>query len=63
MLCLNFCVAKKWSLGYQFRVPCLLQKWLCGIVVTEEKIKEAKEIFDAHLGPGCFNEEGMCDET
>jgi nicotinamide phosphoribosyltransferase len=27
-------------------------------VVTEEKIKEAKEVLDAHLGPGCFNYEG-----
>lgn len=30
-----------------------------GQVVTEEKIREAKEIYDAHLGPGCFNEEGQ----
>ena len=29
-----------------------------GQVVTEEKIREAKEIYDAHLGPGFFNEEG-----
>nr|QHX41457.1 nicotinamide phosphoribosyltransferase-like protein [Halisarca dujardinii] len=36
----------------------ILKKWLCGQVVTKEKIQEAKEILDAHLGPGCFNQEG-----
>ena len=37
---------------------CVWQRWLVGQVVTEEKIREAKEIYDAHLGPGVFNEEG-----
>lgn len=31
---------------------------MVGQVVTEEKIAEAKEVYDAHLGPGLFNEKG-----
>lgn len=27
-------------------------------MVTEEKIQEAKEVYDEHLGPGLFNEDG-----
>ena len=37
---------------------CVWQRWLAGQVVTEEKIREAKEIYDSHLGPGHFNKEG-----
>ena len=36
----------------------LLQKWLVGKVVSEEKIAQAKEVYDSHLAPGLFNEEG-----
>ena len=35
-----------------------LQKYFVGCVVTKEKIAEAKAVYDAHLGPGIFNEEG-----
>ena len=34
------------------------ERYLAGRVVTEEKIAEAKEIIDLHMGPGHFNEEG-----
>lgn len=27
-------------------------------MITEEKIQEAKELYDGHLGPGLFNEDG-----
>ena len=33
-----------------------------GCVVTKEKIAEAKVVYDAHLGPGIFNEEGSLSE-
>lgn len=36
----------------------LIQKYLVGQVVTEEKLAQAKEIYDAHLGPGLFNYDG-----
>lgn len=35
-----------------------LKQYLVGEVVTEEKIQRAKLIFDAHIGPGLFNEKG-----
>jgi len=41
-----------------FGLQYLLKKHLCGVVVTSEKIKEAEEIFAAHLTPGLFNKEG-----
>lgn len=44
------CKLKLWS-------P-LFQKHLVGNVVTKEKIAEAKAVWDAHLGPGVFNEAG-----
>ena len=34
------------------------QRHFTGVVVTEEKIQEAKEVYDAHLGPGLFNYDG-----
>lgn len=36
----------------------IIKKYLMGKVVTEEKIKQAKKLIDAHLGPGLFNEYG-----
>jgi len=33
-----------------------------GCVVTKEKIAEAKTVYDAHLGPEIFNEEGFISE-
>lgn len=41
-----------------FGLQYLLKKYLVGRVVTEEKIKRAKERVDAHLFPGAFNEGG-----
>jgi len=35
-----------------------IKQYLSGQVVTEEKIQQAKKIWDAHLGPGLFNESG-----
>jgi len=40
--------------GLQF----FLKKYLTGKVVTEQKIQFAKKLWDAHLGPGLFNESG-----
>ena len=40
--------------GLQF----FLKKYLTGKVVTEQKIQSAKKLWDAHLGPGLFNESG-----
>jgi nicotinamide phosphoribosyltransferase len=36
----------------------ILKTYLTGQVVTEEKIQKAKKFWDAHLGPGHFNESG-----
>jgi len=41
-----------------FGLQYFIKRYLCGVVVTEEKIKYAKEILDCHMGPGHFNEEG-----
>lgn len=35
-----------------------IKQYLTGEVVTEEKIQRAKKFWDAHLGPGFFNEAG-----
>ncbi len=35
-----------------------IKQYLSGQVVTEEKIQKAKKFWDAHLGPGLFNESG-----
>lgn len=35
-----------------------LKRYLEGKVVTDEKIAEAKDFWDKHLGPGVFNEDG-----
>ena len=35
-----------------------IKHYLSGQVVTEEKITQAKKLWDVHLGPGLFNEEG-----
>ena len=36
----------------------ILKNYLQGQVVTEKKIQQAKKFWDAHLGPGHFNESG-----
>lgn len=35
-----------------------IKQYLSGQVVTEEKIQQAKKLWDTHLGPGLFNESG-----
>jgi len=40
-----------------FGLQYLIKKYLVGRVVTEEKIEEAKELINSHLGPNIFNEE------
>lgn len=41
-----------------FGLQYFLKKYLLGVQVTEERIQEAKDVWDAHLGPGMFNEAG-----
>lgn len=41
-----------------FGLQYLVQKYLAGRVVTEEKIRAAKRFVDAHMGPGVFHEAG-----
>ena len=41
-----------------FGIQYILKKYLVGEQITEEKIKQAKSIFEEHLGPGVFNENG-----
>ena len=41
-----------------FGLQYFIKRYLCGPVVTEDKILEAKEVLDSHMGPGHFNEEG-----
>ena len=43
-----------------FGLQYFLKRYLSGTVVTEEKINEAKELYQLHFGPGTnvFNEEG-----
>lgn len=44
------------TLFYGLQIP--LKKYLTGKQVTEEKIQTAKKFWDAHIGPGVFNETG-----
>src|SRR6476469_2352670 len=41
-----------------FGLQYYLLKYLCGSVVTEEDVMEAREFVDKHIGPGMFNVEG-----
>ena len=41
-----------------FGLQYFIKRYLCGPVVTQEKIDIAKEMLDNHMGPGQFNEEG-----
>ena len=41
-----------------FGLQYILKRWMCGQVVTHEKIAEAKEIYKLHFGQDLFNEEG-----
>jgi len=48
----------KWNTTVFFGLQYFVKEYLEGVVVTEEKIKNAKKVIDAHMGPGIFNEEG-----
>lgn len=41
-----------------FGLQYLLKRYLVGKPITLKAIKEAKDYYDMHLGPGIFNEEG-----
>lgn len=41
-----------------FGLQYFMKRYLCGPVVSEDKIAYAKEILDSHMGPTHFNEEG-----
>jgi nicotinamide phosphoribosyltransferase len=41
-----------------FGLQYYLQRYLSGVVVTEEDVREARRFVDQHLGPGMFNYEG-----
>ena len=41
-----------------FGLQYYLQRYLSGVVVTEEDVSEARRFVDQHLGPGMFNYEG-----
>ena len=41
-----------------FGLQAFIKKHLAGIVVTKEKVEEAKAFSDAHVGPGIFNYAG-----
>jgi len=43
-----------------FGLQYFIKRYLCGVVVTHEKIAEAKELYTMHFGPGTnvFNEAG-----
>ena len=43
-----------------FGLQYFVKRYLCGVVITLEKIQEAKELYELHFGPGTnvFNEDG-----
>ena len=41
-----------------YGLQIIMKKHLVGQVVTENKIQSAKKLWDAHVGPGVFNEAG-----
>lgn len=41
-----------------FGLQYFIKRYLCGVVVTQEKIDYAKELLANHMGPAHFNEEG-----
>lgn len=48
----------KFSSTVFFGLQYYLKRYLEGTVVTRDKIDEAQELIDAHLGPGLFNRAG-----
>lgn len=51
-------VGAKWDTTVFFGLQVFIKEYLEGVVVTREKIAEAKDLLDRHLGPGFFNEAG-----
>ena len=41
-----------------FGLQYFIKEYLEGVVVTQEKINNARKIIDVHMGPGHFNEKG-----
>lgn len=41
-----------------FGLQYILKKWMCGKVVSEEKIQQAKKLYKDHFGRELFNEDG-----
>lgn len=48
----------RWNETVFFGLQYLLKEYLCGQVVTREKIDQAKNLIDTHLGPNMMNVEG-----
>ncbi len=51
-------VGARWKSTVFFGLQYILKEYLAGNVITKEKISQAKELVDAHMGPGIFNETG-----
>ena len=41
-----------------FGLQYIIKRWMLGPVVTKEKIKEARELYELHFGADHFNEAG-----
>lgn len=41
-----------------FGLQYIIKRWLCGKVISKEKVQEAKELYNLHFGRDHFNEEG-----
>jgi nicotinamide phosphoribosyltransferase len=41
-----------------FGLQYILKEYVAGVVVTKEKLEQAKKLADAHVGPGIFNYDG-----
>jgi len=48
----------RWDGTLFFGLQYYIKEFLAGVVVTKEKIQQAKELVEAHIGPGVFNEKG-----
>jgi nicotinamide phosphoribosyltransferase len=52
------CRGGPWKKPVFFGLQYLLKEWFTGVVLTKEKIAEAKEVYKAHFGEEIFNEAG-----
>ena len=46
-----------WKNSFNSNLYLMCLRWLVGVVVTKEKILEAKQIFNDHFGADIYNEE------